>query len=410
MTLPLVSVSPNERSVDELAKTLDDDVQNLSTWLSSIPTGYDYEVFQIPKRNSGFRLIAAPNDSLSELQKRIYKTLLRDELIQSFVCGFVPGKSILDNARPHLNSQIVIKLDLKDFFHSIDEGRVFNFWKRDNWNSDAATILTRICCRNGSLPQGAPTSPALSNCVNQRFDALVYKLSDKYYFKYTRYADDLTFSARIQQKKAENRVRPFLDELRILLKDEHYRVQWRKGVKILRRHQRQIITGILVNDQLALPRETRDLIRALRHKQRLGLLDEYDLKRLQGYELLHNMVQKANVTRTPDHRSKNNLKGSSNFVQVVIDMSKKITNVSGDIVHGNQVKAGDNYGGIQTVGQNETQDLVLETKAGIETGAKKWTRGDKIAVIAFIVSTIVALLIGAVAFWQTELRKLFGYP
>jgi RNA-directed DNA polymerase len=391
----------NERDVSQLARAIRIDESELVPWLDSVPAGFTYKIFRVPKRTTGFRIIASPSENLQALQSKIYKYILKKELIQSSVCGFVPGRSIVDNAIPHLNSQILIKIDLKDFFHSINDGRIFNFWKKDNWNFDSATILTRICCLNGSLPQGAPTSPALSNCVNQRFDSLVYDLSEKYFLKYTRYADDLTFSARTHHRKAEHRVRPFLDQLRTLLREENYEVQWQKGVKILRRHQRQIVTGILVNDRLRLPRETRNRLRALRHQKELGLLDEFQLKRLKGYELLNNMVERANDQVTPKqltHRPTNQIKVLVG--NVTVDM-KNVTNVSGDVVNGNQTKMGDHNHGIQNViGSTE----LPSSKAT----AEKWNRSEKLTLYSIISAVVITLASIIIAFWQTEIRELLG--
>jgi len=307
-----------ERDVAELSRWLDVPESELRDWLGNKPAwarGYDYARFTLPKRSGGARAIAAPNDKLKSLQRRLLHRLLNPLPLPPSVTGFAPGRSIVDNARPHVGSGVVINLDLADFFPSITRERVEAVWRALGWGADAAAILARICTDEGRLPQGAPTSPALSNLVCRRLDERLSKLVKCFKGHYTRYADDLTLSfpafgynkrlhphkrtSRPDRSKAHPRLarpvrspsRGLLTTARKIIEEEGFRIQMKKKVRVQRPHQRQTATGLVVNRAVNLPRETRRRIRALQHRRRLGQLDAAGQKRLRGYEALLAMIE-----------------------------------------------------------------------------------------------------------------------
>ncbi len=290
------------RSLLQLAKLLDLDSAELSLWENGRPPGYDYHSFSVKKRSGQDRYLDAPNDELKEIQRRVYNHLLRDEAIQSVAKGFVKGRSIIDNAVPHLEPSILVKIDLKNFFGSIESSKVLRYWAGDGWSSLCSKVLTEICCKNGRLPQGAPTSPALCNVTNRRLDEFLRQIAGRFRASYTRYADDLTFSFRQSDLQAESSYKLLIAEVLGRIRLEGYRVQWLKGIKVLRPHQRQVVTGLVVNKRVKLPRPTRKLIRALQHKRSLGHLSDLDLQRLHGYENLALMLEKHQdlATTTPE--------------------------------------------------------------------------------------------------------------
>jgi RNA-directed DNA polymerase len=305
-----------ERGLAELAKWLALPEAELRPWLSSAPAwtrGFDYTRFTIPKRRGGTRTIDAPGDTLKALQRRVLARLLSGLKLSRAATGFARGRSIVDNARPHTNRAVVINLDLADFFPSITEDRVLAVWRGLGWNADAATILTHICTLDGRLPQGAPTSPALSNLVCRRLDARLLELAMVLDGDYTRYADDLTFSLPSLGRNKRRRIGParsgpgprparpyrrpahsrkILTMLREIIEAEGFKIQFKKKVRLQRPHQRQTATGLVVNQVVNLPRVTRRLIRAMQHRQRLHQLDEAGQRRLQGLENLQKMVIK----------------------------------------------------------------------------------------------------------------------
>jgi retron-type reverse transcriptase len=299
-----------ERTPADLAKWLDLPEAELRAWLGSSPAwarGYEYARFDIPKRRGGVRTIEAPNDKLKELQRRILHRLLNPLPAHPASTGFVPRRSIVDNARPHVGRGVVINLDLADFFPGIPAERVAAAFRGLGWSAEAATLLSRICTSEGHLPQGAPTSPAVSNLICRRLDVRLTALAKANGGAYTRYADDLTFSFDVFGRNKRLRRKPpgrppqprpsgktvsraVLTTIRKIIEEEGFKVQLRKKVRVQRPHQRQSATGLVVNDVVNLPRATRRLIRAMRHRQRVGRLDETGLRRLRGLEAFAMMV------------------------------------------------------------------------------------------------------------------------
>jgi len=308
----LFNLFKREHTVADLAKWLDVPESQLREWLGSRPmwaSGYEYARFTVPKRRGGERTIEAPNDKLKALQRRILHRLLNPLPMHESVTGFVKGRSIVDNARPHVESGVVINLDLADFFPTITIERVAALFRALGWDADSATILSRICTSEGHLPQGAPTSPALSNLVCRKLDERLSGLVEKFNGQYTRYADDMTISLpglghnrRLRpHKKTDKPSRPLrsrrsptrslLTWIRRIIEEEGFRIQMKKKVRVQRPHQRQTATGLTVNQQVSLPRATRRRIRAMQHRQRLGQLDPAAQKQLRGYEALMSMIE-----------------------------------------------------------------------------------------------------------------------
>jgi retron-type reverse transcriptase len=298
-----------QRTVAELARWLDTPEKELREWLTSSPAwarGYDYSRFTIPKRRGGSRTIDAPGENLKALQRKILHKLLNPLSPHPAATGFVPGHSIVDNARPHVGRGVVINLDLADFFPSVAARHVEQIFRAMNWDAEAATILARICTLDGRLPQGAPTSPALSNLVCRRLDARLSALAEHFNGHYTRYADDLTFSfaafgrnkrrhpkpkGQPSRRKEDGVTRRLLAWIKEIIQAEGFRIQMKKKVRVQRPHQRQTATGLVVNEAVNLPRATRRLIRAMQHRERLGQLEPAGVRRLRGLEAFARMVE-----------------------------------------------------------------------------------------------------------------------
>ena len=298
-----------ERTPADLARWLAEPEAELRAWLGSTPAfarGYEYNRFTIPKRRGGLRRIEAPGPRLKHLQRRVLQRLLNPLPQPPSATAFVPGRSIVDNARPHVGQGVVINLDLTDFFTSITVVQVEQVFLGLGWGGDAARILARICTANGVLPQGAPTSPALSNLVCRKLDARLSALVARFGGRYTRYADDLTLSFPAFGKNKRLRPHPrgsgpwrarpsgpsrsLLTRVRAILEEEGFKLQLKKRVRVQRAHQRQTATGLVVNRQVNLPRRTRRLIRAMQHRRRLGQLDAAGQSRLRGLEAFQAMV------------------------------------------------------------------------------------------------------------------------
>jgi retron-type reverse transcriptase len=246
-----------------------------------------YAEFSIPKRGGGARRIMAPDTGLKALQRRVLKRLLARLPSHPAATGYERGHSIVTNAHPHVGKAVVVRLDVKDFFTATRDRRVQEFFRRIGWNREASELLTRICTHQGGLPQGAPTSPRLSNLVNHRLDARLAGLAGRLGAAYTRYADDMTFSFSSDNPRT---VRKLIRAVKLILADEGYSVHLRKKLRIRRRHQRQIVTGLVVNTAVNLPRETRRWLRAVRHRLGTGGRPTLSDVQVQGWLALEAMV------------------------------------------------------------------------------------------------------------------------
>jgi retron-type reverse transcriptase len=268
-------------------------IEKLRQWASNKqPSGFNYKTFTIPKRNGGQRTIEAPNENLKLLQKRIYLRILKNLKVHPSCVGFMREKSIADAARPHTNKEVVINLDLKDFFTLTSSKRIEGFFRKIGWGRSASRILTNICTYGGRLPQGAPTSPMLTNALNYQMDNRMEKLATRLNGNYTRYADDLTFS--FKQYKYKNRL--ILKLVPKILRDYGYEIQKKKKVRVIRQHQRQTVVGLVVNQKVNWPRDLRRKIRAMEHQLKIGRIDKYQSKKVNGYASMLSMIKDKQST------------------------------------------------------------------------------------------------------------------
>ncbi|HVW37309.1 MAG TPA: reverse transcriptase family protein, partial [Pirellulales bacterium] len=217
--------------------------------------------------------------------------------------GFRRGESIVSHARRHQGQDVVIHLDLVDFFPSTSAKRVERYFREIGWDREAAKLLTKLSTYAGGLPQGAPTSPILSNLVNYRLDARIAGYAKRLNIVYSRYADDITFSyADSEAHSADNvRASSLCRFVRLIAAAGGYRVHRKKG-SIRRRHDRQLVAGLVVNEKVQLPRETRRWLRAVEYRSSQGprLVDLYDRpvkpptlspSQLQGWRALVRMIE-----------------------------------------------------------------------------------------------------------------------
>lgn len=226
-----------------------------------------YRSFKIPKRQGGEREISAPYPALMKVQRWIYDNiLLPTAKLPDYVTGFIPGKSILDNATPHIGGQFVLKMDIKDFFPSITIDRVIMVFKKLGYHHRLSYALAALCCSNGCLPQGAPTSPILSNIIAKRLDKRIIGFVQKIGLHYTRYADDITISGNVIQL---SHIR-FIERI---IKEEGFVPNLTK-TKILGPKVKKIITGVSISSGKAtIPRNMKREIR-----QQMFYIERYGLK------------------------------------------------------------------------------------------------------------------------------------
>lgn len=265
-----------------------------------------YRDVQIKKRRGGTRTLSVPDEALKQMQRTILRRLLGRLESHPASHGFEQGRSIVTNALPHVGKSVVLKMDVKGFFPATTEKRVRAYFKLIGWNKDAVDILTRLTTYKGGLPQGAPTSPRLSNLINVPLDARLEALGRKIGAAYTRYADDLTFSLKPIESghsswekifgadrvaSERHRVAALIVATKRILASYEYTLHQDKKLRICRRHERQVVTGVVVNVKPALPREMRRKLRAIAHHLATGREITMTTERLAGMLAYKRMIE-----------------------------------------------------------------------------------------------------------------------
>ena len=192
------------------------------------------------------------------MQRKINEHLLQNVPLNNQAEGFRKKRSIVTNALHHLDKKILIKMDLRDFFTSIDFKRVFEMFCSLGYPRQVALLLTNLSTHNRILPTGAPTSPAISNIISRRLDKRFVRLGEKNNFNYSRYADDLAISS------SEEKIVKMIPFFKKIIVDEGFEVNEDK-LRILRNGRRQKVTGIVVNQKANIDRRDIRKIRAVLH-------------------------------------------------------------------------------------------------------------------------------------------------
>ncbi len=231
-----------------------------------------YSSFEIPKKTGGFRTIQKPHQYLRLVQRLLNICLNACFTPMPTATGFITGRGIVDNAKKHINKKYVYNLDLENFFPSISFHRVKAVlihvppFKMD---ASIANIVANLCCNENALPQGAPTSPTLSNLICKRLDAKLYRLSNEMNFIFSRYADDITISCNKNIFNEE-----FKEQIYSIIREEGFTINKKK--ERLQRYnikkedgtyirERQEVTGIIVNEKVNVSRSYIKNLRAILH-------------------------------------------------------------------------------------------------------------------------------------------------
>lgn len=237
--------------------------KNMTYLLYRKGTENSYHTFIIKKKNGGERTINAPDDKLKLVQKRLASLLwetqknfwINNNINPNISHAFEKEKSIITNAQIHRNKRFILNIDLEDFFYSFHFGRIKGFFEKDmNFKvpQEVALIIAQIACYKGTLPQGAPSSPIITNLICKILDFRLLKLARRYKLDYTRYADDLTFSTNNQI---------FLNQKETFMRKVEGEIE-RAGFKINTKKtrfqydtSRQEVTGLIVNKKVNVSRE-----------------------------------------------------------------------------------------------------------------------------------------------------------
>lgn len=231
------------------------------TYHREVDTGTHYKRWLVPKRDGGSRLISSPKPDLKAAQRWIARNISERLPVHGCAHGFLTGRSTATNAAPHAGAEVVVKLDLKNFYPTITLPRVKGIFRKAGYNEQVATVLALLCTEAPreemelrgktcfvalgprSLPQGAPTSPSITNALSLRMDARLSGLARAVGWTYTRYADDLTFSWHSEDRPPVGRLLRAVDQI---VRDEGFAVH-KKKTRVMRAGGRQKITGLVVN-------------------------------------------------------------------------------------------------------------------------------------------------------------------
>ncbi|MCO7573416.1 MULTISPECIES: reverse transcriptase family protein [Pseudomonas chlororaphis group] len=247
-----------------------------------------YHSFQIKKRSGGMRKIHAPYPSMLMCQDWIYKNVLINKPVHSAAHGFVPGRSIFTNASVHLGSKCLMKMDLKDFFPSVPINWVINYFLSLGYADNVSFYLGALCCCEGRLVQGSATSPYLTNILLKGLDERISLLAKAYGLRFTRYADDLTFSGNYIPHKLIGVVSEIIVQYGLRVNDKKTKLQVGANQKI--------VTGLSVSgNALALPRKfKRELKMELHFIKKYGYVSHASKKKIRNPYYIDSVIGKLN--------------------------------------------------------------------------------------------------------------------
>ena len=243
-----------------------------------------YRRFYKPKKDGTLREIAEPDPRLKRLQQEIITRYLMSEEPHPAAIAYQPGKSTADHAWAHAGAAVLVTADVRDFFPCTRADRIETWW-RNRTDDDTARLLTLLTTLDGGLPQGAPTSPALSNLINIDLDARMAARAAAAGARYTRYCDDLAFSWRLAGGPPSG----FERTVRATLHEFGYDLHPDKGWRVHERRDEPEVTGLVLTQsgRVRLPDRLRQVMRMLSRSR-----DGHDRERLAGYRGYAAMVRR----------------------------------------------------------------------------------------------------------------------
>ena len=286
---------PTFTDVEAFAKTLGITIPRLR-WLAfhrDVDTGTHYQRWLVPKRDGSPRLISAPKPELKAVQRWIMREVTEHLPVHGAAHGFLKGRSILTNAVVHAGAKVVVKFDILGFYPTVTVRRVRGLLRRAGLSEQIATLMAQLATESPreeiethgrkhyvatgprSLPQGAPTSPSITNALCFRLDCRLSGLAKKLGARYTRYADDLTFSWHATPTGGATKIGGLMRAVKLIVKAEGFEIHGKK-TRVMRNGSRQKVTGLVVNtaptgEPLArVPRTTVRHLRAAIKNRELG--------------------------------------------------------------------------------------------------------------------------------------------
>lgn len=208
----------------------------------------------IPKKNGGERILHVPDKVLKSVQRSIARNLLFYEPVSKHAMAYRVGRSIATNAKYHVGKAIILKLDISKFFDHITYNMIKEkVFDAERFSEANRVLLSVLCTYKNVTPQGAPTSPVISNIVLRDFDEIVGSFCEERHILYTRYCDDMTFSGSFETEE-------IIDLVRTELRKEGFRLNEDKTI-VLSSGQRMEVTGLVVNEKMSVPKNYKKKIR-----------------------------------------------------------------------------------------------------------------------------------------------------
>lgn len=325
-----------------LAKELEIRNKSLSYVLYIKKIENSYKEFIIPKKNGKDRIIHAPEDNLKYIQRKlgeyliyIHNKYIKDEedkkVKLNISHGFVKGNSIFTNAKIHRNKRYVLNVDILEFFPSFHFGRVRGYFEKSKefgLLNECATLIAQLTCYNGRLPQGAPTSPVISNLIFNIVDMRILNLAKKYKLDYTRYVDDMSFSTN--DKKFLFTHKKFIEELINILEKSGFKINENK-TRLEYFSSRQEVTGLTVNKKLnankSFIKKTRAMANELYKTGKFSVNGKKGtLNKLEGRFAFINQIDKENNKIVYELENLKKGKGKENFKDKDKDKEKLKSN------------------------------------------------------------------------------------
>jgi len=290
----------------------------LAKLIYNTPNQYKYKKFAINKKSGGERVIHAPRRALKEIQRKLSKILYEVYEQKAPAHGFCKDRSVVSNASQHLSKKYIFNIDLSDFFGAIHFGRIRNMFMKKPYELpyEVSTVLANICIHNKVLPQGAPTSPIISNMIARKLDSNLSKLAHKNYATYTRYADDISFSFTCSFRRLPKAIVYEEDgeffpghELAHIIHSNGFSINESK-VRLCKNGQRKEVTGLTVNK---FPNVKRAFVRQI--SSMLYAWDKHGAEATQKHFIeIYYHKQRASDA---EPRFENVLKGKINYLRMV---------------------------------------------------------------------------------------------
>ena len=283
----------------------------------SIPNSKRYHDFYIAKKSGGLRHISAPVNGLKSIQTYLNIIFQAVYKPSQWALGFTQNRSVVDNAKVHIGQNYVFNLDIKDFFPSIPQARVWGRLKVRPFcfNQEVANVIAGLCCmkvvteesERFILPQGAPTSPLLTNAICDKLDYKLAKLAAHYGLKYSRYADDITFSSMHNVYQKDSR---FMKTLFQIIQEQGFQVNEAK-TRLQKKGSRQEVTGLIVSDKVNVARKyIEDIRNVLFIWQKYGFTTAY-------YRFVGHYKQEKGHVKKGDPSMENVIGGKLDYLKMV---------------------------------------------------------------------------------------------